>query len=345
MFRVFPGRSAAPAQPASQGLGLLRATPDNGAVGSSFTLSGEGLPRNKSVDIVWATARARTCSTRPSTTSNSSAVKIEPVNVVLAKRTTDAAGRLESQLKVPRDYGSIHDIYAVADGRQVGQGRVPGQSRLHGHPEEGSDRDAYHDQRDRPRLEVVREHGRADLGQQVRRLHLEHDDARCRDRPDPGRRACRRAHDGDGERGERAALPRHRAGGALLRRQVQTAFTVTGDKGPPKPTMEWPEAVQPTVSTRTTLLGVASGVKANLSSQIGDVLTKVDVTASGLAPGVPVDLKWATPVGTRSLASGWSMASDPARAGDSGRRRVVADLDRDPEQRRRLAHRPALSER
>jgi len=50
---------------------------------------------------------------------------------------------------------------------------------------------------------------------------------------------------------------------------------------------------------------------SRLSSQIGDVLSKVDVTASGLAPGVPVDLKWATPVGTRSLASGWSMASDP----------------------------------
>ncbi len=117
-----PGPLAAPAQQAPQGLGLLRSTPDNGAVGSSFTLSGEGLPRNKSVDIVWATGKGAYILNASPENVEFSGRQLDPVSVVLAKGETDAAGRLSLKVKVPNDYGSIHDIYAVADGLQLAKG-------------------------------------------------------------------------------------------------------------------------------------------------------------------------------------------------------------------------------
>jgi len=307
-----PGPIAAPAQPAPQGLSLLRTTPDNGAVGSSFTLSGEGLPRNKSVDIVWATGKGAYVLNPTQYDVEFVGRQLEPVNVVLAKGTTDAAGRLSLQLKVPRDYGSIHDIYAVADGRQVAKGGFLVNRAYTVTPKKGpigtpititvtglgwksyeSTVALIWDNRFAGYISSTTTRGAATV--------------RIRAAGPVGEHTIEMVNAG-------SALPYLdiEQAGLFFVGRYKTNFTVTGDKGPPKPSMEWPEAVKPTVATRTTLLGVTTtGVTARLSSQIGDVLSKVDVTASGLAPGVPVDLKWATPVGTRSLASGWSMASDP----------------------------------
>jgi hypothetical protein len=50
-----PGPIAAPATtPAT--MGILKTTPDVGAAGTTFSLSGSGLAANKDVNIVWNTA-------------------------------------------------------------------------------------------------------------------------------------------------------------------------------------------------------------------------------------------------------------------------------------------------
>ena len=48
--------------------------------------------------------------------------KADKLNVVLATVHTDANGAFSTQLKAPRDFGGIHDIYAVVDGVQVAKG-------------------------------------------------------------------------------------------------------------------------------------------------------------------------------------------------------------------------------
>ena len=50
-----PGPLAAPSTPAAS-MRVLRTAPDIGAAGTSFTLSGSGLPAGKDVSIVWNTA-------------------------------------------------------------------------------------------------------------------------------------------------------------------------------------------------------------------------------------------------------------------------------------------------
>jgi hypothetical protein len=94
-------------------------------------------------------------------------------------------------------------------------------------------------------------------------------------------------------------------------------FTVTKDAGPPRVRVELPVDVRPTVDARTTLgAGSAAApgtVAAKLSSTSGPILSKVGVSATGLTPGVPVDLEWATVVGNRVNCTGtcWSTVAVP----------------------------------
>ena len=117
-----PGWAAAPFKPASD-LGILRATPDRGPAGTKFTLSGSGLPANKEVSIVWATTNVTwILDARPDSVDYIGR-KGEAVNVVLAKRTTDAGGAFSLELRAPRDFGGApHDLYAVIDGVQYAKG-------------------------------------------------------------------------------------------------------------------------------------------------------------------------------------------------------------------------------
>jgi hypothetical protein len=94
-------------------------------------------------------------------------------------------------------------------------------------------------------------------------------------------------------------------------------FTVTKDAGAPKPRIDWPMSVAPTADARTTLaaadLANTGAATVRLSSSSGQVLSKFDVTASGLTPGAPVDLEWSTVVGNRVNCTGtcWGFQSIP----------------------------------
>ena len=47
---------------------------------------------------------------------------VNKFNVVIGKATTDAKGAFSLNLTAPKDFGGIHDIYAVIDGKQVSHG-------------------------------------------------------------------------------------------------------------------------------------------------------------------------------------------------------------------------------
>ena len=118
---ALPGPIAPAATPA-QNMGILQTTPDIGVPGTPFTLSGTGLAPNKDVSIVWMTANVTwVVDARPDSVDYLGR-NTSKFGVTIANTTTDANGAFSVDLVAPKDFGGIHDIYAVIDGVQVSKG-------------------------------------------------------------------------------------------------------------------------------------------------------------------------------------------------------------------------------
>src|SRR5262249_43688635 len=101
---------------------LLKVEPVKGYVGDSFTVTGDGFTPGQKVDFFW------------STVDGAYATKILPDNVEYHERKydekrlrlggtlVDPQGRVNTVFTAPEDFGEVHDIYAVVDGRDVGRG-------------------------------------------------------------------------------------------------------------------------------------------------------------------------------------------------------------------------------
>ena len=48
--------------------------------------------------------------------------KVDQIGVALANATTDASGAFKVTFMAPKDYGGLHDIFAVVNGSQAGKG-------------------------------------------------------------------------------------------------------------------------------------------------------------------------------------------------------------------------------
>jgi hypothetical protein len=330
-----PGPLAAPAKPAAQ-MSVLRAKPDIGVPGTRFTLSGSGLPAGKDVTIVWNTANATwMVDARPDGVDYLGR-KVDKLAVVLAKTRTDAGGAFSLALKAPKDFGGIHDVYAVVDGLQVAKGGFLVARSATMTPRKGPV----------GTMITLRYSG---LGSSL----YEGGGALYYDNHYVG------ALMANWTRG--VATVKFRAAGPVGRHTIVVAdaisvnylnipqspipwavggkfsFRVTRDAGRPAPRIDWPVSVRPTLDARTTLssanLGAGSTATARLSSSAGPVMAKVDVSASGLTPNAPVDLVWSTVVGNRVNCTGtcWSFVSVPLGAGkataDGSIRRTVSIPD------------------
>ena len=118
---ALPGPLVDPGKPAAT-MGVLKAAPDTAVPGTALTISGTGLPANKTVSIVWTTASIRWVLDAKPDSVDYIGRKVDPISVVLATATTDATGAFSVELKAPQDFGGIHDVYAVVDGTQVAKG-------------------------------------------------------------------------------------------------------------------------------------------------------------------------------------------------------------------------------
>lgn len=309
---ALPGPLAAPSKPAAGGLRLLAAKPDWGRVGTPFTLTGDGLPPNRELDLVWATSDARYLLEALPENVKYHGRQFTAVNVVLAKTRTDAAGRLEVKLKAPRDFGAVHDIYAVVDGIQVAKGGFQVVRSVSVSPREGpvgtpititmtglgahpylSTSAVLYDNKYAGFISATNTRGMAKV--QIRAAGP------------AGVRAIEIAP-------ASAAVPYldiEQSAVAFVGK-FRTTFRVTRDAGPPPDRVEWPENVQPTGAGRTAIRGQrADGVTARLGVARGSILSRVPVEASGLTPNAPVALQWVTAVGTRATAAGWSLTAVP----------------------------------
>ncbi len=294
----------------------LTAKPDNAVAGTPFTLSGSGLPANKPVSIVWGTANVTwVVDARPDSVDylGRSASKIQ---VVLGQGQTDAQGKLTLKLKAPRDFGGVHDIYAVINGVQVAKGGFLVARSATISPKSGPI----------GTMITVTYNG---LGSSL----YEGGASLLYDNKYVG------AMMANWTRG--VAVAHIRASGPVGSHTIEVAdaisykylniqqspipwgtgekfaFRVTKDNGRPKAQLDWPANVTPTLDAKTTLqltgLAASTAATAQLSSSTGTVNSKVAVTASGLTPNAPVDMEWSTVVGNRVNCTGtcWSFVSVP----------------------------------
>lgn len=314
---ALPGPLAAPAKAAASML-ALRTTPDIAVAGTRFTLSGSGLPANKDVQLVWSTANVTwVVDARPDSVDYLGR-KAEKIQVVLGAARTDAAGSFSAKLVAPRDFGGIHDVYAVVDGVQVAKGGFLIARSASISPRRGPIGTTI----------TVTYHG---LGASL----YEGGGSLLYDNKYAGSIMA------NWTRG--TAVVKIRAAGPVGRHTIDVAdaitfkylnieqspipwgtgktmlFTVTKDNGRPKPRIDWPAKVAPTLDAKTTLQlqSVEAVATAQLAASAGAVNSKVAISARGLAPNAPYSLEWSTVVGNRVNCTGtcWSLVSVPLRTG------------------------------
>jgi hypothetical protein len=309
-----PGPLVDPGKPAAT-MQTLTTTPDVAVAGTMVTITGKGLPANKDVTLTWATANVDwLVDARPDSVDYLGRRTVK-FPVLLAKTQTDANGAFAITLKSPQDWGGLHDIYAVVDGIQVAKGGFLVARHATMVPRKGP-------------IGTPITITYSGLGSSL----YESSAALLYDNNFAGQITA------NWSRG--VAVAHIRAAGAVGRHVIyldnalnfgylnvpqsplpwtvghKFVFTVTKDAGRPKPRLDWPLGLQ-TTSPTTTLSAVggkaAAAATATLSANSGEILTKVDVSASGLAPSAAVDLEWATVVGNRVNCTGtcWAFSQVP----------------------------------
>ena len=313
---ALPGPIVDPGKPSTQ-MTTMKATPDVAVAGKPFTLSASGLAPNKDVAIVWMTANVTYILDARADSVDYIGEKADKIAVQIGTAKTDASGKFTAPLKVPQDFGGLHDIYAVVGGVQVAKGGYLVSKTVSIKPKQGPIGTPI----------TITVNG---LGSPT----YERSGAVLYDNRFAGTFA------GNWTRGVSRFVIR--AAGPVGRHTVSimpsshtvsylnieqspvpwqvysnNTFTVTRDDGRPKVQVDWPKSVAATLDAKTTFataeLGQAAIAAATLERSSGTVLSKVGVSASALTPNAPVDIVWSTVVGNRVNCTGtcWGFTSIP----------------------------------
>ena len=298
---ALPGAEASPAT-LSSSVKPLNVIPLEGVTGTPVTISDSGLPANKPVTVTWSTTKVTwEVDPRVDSVDYLGLAPAERLNVVLATATTDASGSFRVSVKAPDDFGGLHEVYAVVEGVQLALGGFTIDRSATISPKKGPIGTPI----------TITYHG---LGASL----FEGGAALNYDNHFTG------AVTAYWTRG--TAEVKIRASGPVGKHTIEIAdaitftylniqqspipwatgrvfsFTVTKDRGRPKPDIEWPVNVAPTLGSRTTLqasaVAAGSTATATLTPTSGPVQTSIEVAASGLA-NEPVTLTWLTVLGSR----------------------------------------------
>jgi hypothetical protein len=297
-------------------MGVLDVTPDTGVAGTPITISGSHLPANAKVELTWSTANATwQVQTEPDTVNYLGRTDTL-LAVVLKTTTTNASGSFSVKLKVPQDWGGLHDIYAVIKGVEDAHGGFITLRTVTVSPTSGP-----------IGTPITITYSGLGATLYTGGASLLWDNHYVGELMANWTRGVARAT-------IRAAGPvgRHtiQIGNAISYLYLNVpqspipytngatfTFTATADDGPPPPSIDWPVNVAPTVSARTTLqtsgLATGSDVKATLATTRGPVDTSVELSASGLSKSAAVNLVWSTVVGNRvnCKSTCWAFVSQP----------------------------------
>jgi hypothetical protein len=312
---TLPGPVAPPAT-IPTAVGVLTVSPATGISGTPITISDTGLPADQAVTITWSTAVNTWVLDAQPGTVNYLGRASTPENVVVATTTTDSSGAFSVTLKAPDDWGGLHEIYAVVGGVEVASGGFVIYRTATISPTSGPIGTPI----------TITYHG---LGSSL----YEGGGSLLWDNHYVG------ALTANWTRGTAKVVIR--AAGPVGKHTIQVAdaitfmymniqqsplpwaqgftfkFRVTKGSDAPKPQIDWPANVAPTLGTITTqqagLSTSGNGVTASLASTSGPVNTNVALTASGLTPNVPVAMEWATVVGSRVNCTSvcWAFVTTP----------------------------------
>ena len=310
-----PGKIARLAQPSSN-MGILGVKPDTGLSGTPVKITGTGLPKHAKVTLTWSTANATWVVDPSPGTVNYMGRQSTKFAVVLAKTTTNAKGAFVVRMKTPNDWGGLHDIYAVVKHVQVAHGGFLIGRKFTISPHSGPIGTPI----------TITYTGFAPTLYEGGAALLYDNHAVGEMMSDWTRGTGKAVIRAAGPVGKHTLEVGDAIGFLYLNLQQSTdswavggtaKFTVTKDKGRPKPALDWPVNVRPTVSERTTLRkgGIVSGssVHMKLASTAGSVNSRVALAASGLTSHSPVELQWLTVVGTRVNCTSvcWTSVSVP----------------------------------
>ncbi len=96
--------------------------PQQGPEGTPITISGKGLPASTTLPLTWSTAEGYWKVGIDPTTVNYMGNGYIKYNVNLGDVTTDASGNFTLKTKIPRDFGGLHDIYAIQGTTAIAHG-------------------------------------------------------------------------------------------------------------------------------------------------------------------------------------------------------------------------------
>jgi hypothetical protein len=124
---IVPAAQAAPAtamgpeipaaQPANGFVGKLAVAPLHATEGSTVTVTGEGLPANQALDLVWRTVKG----SWKAASGEYHGRDYSPVGYRIASIKTDAAGKFSTSFVAPEDFGFQHDIVVQQGERLLSQ--------------------------------------------------------------------------------------------------------------------------------------------------------------------------------------------------------------------------------
>lgn len=305
-----PNAVATPAKPQAD-VKLLKVSPDKGNIGDSFTISGEGLPAGKTLEFMWVTAQGKYSMVATAENVEFHAKKFDDKRISLGKAAVDASGKVNATLKVPEDYGEVHDIFAVLDGQDIARGGFRAMRNITMNPTSGplgtpitfkvtglgwktyeSTLLIRYDNNQTGMVTAVTTNGTA-----VFKLRA------------AGKTGT---HVIDVDLGARsiAFLNNQQSGTASIADQ-RFEFTVTDDKVVPPFMLDWPDdsrVVGNDAAARTTVANKSTATAAAvMEPATGPILSQPTLRARGLTPDTDVEIFWVTARGNRVSPSGWSL--------------------------------------
>ncbi|MEO8260237.1 MAG: hypothetical protein ABI868_23020, partial [Acidobacteriota bacterium] len=127
-------QSSTAAAPEPKTLNLTRANSDKPVVGTEVTATADGLPPDRTVDLVWETVEGGWV---VEDGFRFRGKKFSETTRVLSRPTVGPDGRLSARFTVPEDYGGVHAVTIVDAGIPLAQGGIEVTQTFELHPSEG----------------------------------------------------------------------------------------------------------------------------------------------------------------------------------------------------------------
>ena len=311
----FTGVSASTfTQPAS--MQSLTVAPDQGVQGIPIKISGTGLAPNTTLQLTWGTWDATWLADVEPNTVNYLGTKYSALNINIATVTTDATGAFSFSTVAPKDFGGIHNIYAVSNGVALAHGGFEELRILSVTPRSGPV--------GTPITITYTSMGASLYTGGASVLWDNHYAGEMMANWTRGTGTVTlRAAGGVGKH----FIQVGNAISYMYMNVIQSPipytngatipFTITKQAAPQSGYITWPADVTPTVSQVTTMSSVgldpASSATAALSVTRGPVGTKTTLTVSGLPTNSSLNMLWSTVVGNRvnCASTCWSFSSIP----------------------------------